>query len=192
MLHADWPSVGDIDGVIHQSSGQFIYAATVMRFILHSSASPNLSLQRVQGVAQNANSSPFSQLDAIYTYILCQANDQQALKDFLHTHFLIQIMLPFENDFFPDNPDWSLKFQHTLSNYNQRYTNSVLHSCTADVASIARLKNDKLVFYHASLQDYFNDQSRSGEYFVDVDAFNVKILPALLERAKQRKDGRHT
>ncbi|KAF5324133.1 hypothetical protein D9619_011304 [Psilocybe cf. subviscida] len=86
-LDETWPSVEDIDGIVEKSSGQFIYAATVMRFISNSSASPMLSLGKVQGVSESAGtSSPFSQLDAIYTYILSRADDQQALKDIFHAH----------------------------------------------------------------------------------------------------------
>ncbi|KAF5309482.1 hypothetical protein D9619_012432 [Psilocybe cf. subviscida] len=78
------------------SDEMFIYAATVMRFISHSSASPTISLARVRGAAQiPANSkSPFSHLDAIYTYILSQVDNQEALKDILHAHTLILDHIP--------------------------------------------------------------------------------------------------
>ncbi|KAF5324402.1 hypothetical protein D9619_011267 [Psilocybe cf. subviscida] len=169
LLDATWPAVADVDEIVEKSSGQFIYAATVMRFISDSSASPELSLERVQGAAQLATKSPFLFLDAIYTYILSQADDQQALKDVLHAHF------------------WRLggdmTIQETLSILDHRYTNGVIHSCIADMTAIARFENEKLIFYHASLTDFFHDQLRSGEYFADLDMFDLKILPPLLEHS---------
>ncbi|KAF5314300.1 hypothetical protein D9619_011863 [Psilocybe cf. subviscida] len=46
-LGENWPAEADIDAIANKSSGQFIYAATVMRFIEYSTASPALSLLRV-------------------------------------------------------------------------------------------------------------------------------------------------
>ncbi|KAF5309558.1 hypothetical protein D9619_012464 [Psilocybe cf. subviscida] len=76
-LDASWPSVQDIEYIVKKSSGQFIYAATVMRFVLNSSASPKLNLKRVQGAATISTESPFAELDALYRYILSQAEDQE-------------------------------------------------------------------------------------------------------------------
>ncbi|KAF5324163.1 hypothetical protein D9619_011114 [Psilocybe cf. subviscida] len=95
-LNTTWPSFRDSENIVTKSSGQFIYAATVMRFLSDSSASPVLSLERVKGVAQIATKSPFSQLDTIYTYILSQVDDQPALKNILHAHFLIRDALQWK------------------------------------------------------------------------------------------------
>ncbi|KAF5324139.1 hypothetical protein D9619_011134 [Psilocybe cf. subviscida] len=163
-LNSDtWPSVDDINYIVEKSSGQFIYAATVMRFISDSSASPMLSLERVRGAAQLATKSPFSQLDALYTYILSQVNDQDALKDILHA------------DLSKGNGRPSL--MEVLELYNQKYTQTTVLSCLADITSIARYQSDRLLFYHASFSDYLSDQSRSGDYFVDLAAFFYNILP---------------
>lgn len=82
-LPADWPSDSDIDGIVKKSSGQFIFAATVMRFIAFSSASPILSLRKVQGIIPPVKNSPFAYIDAIYTYILDQVEDTGAVLSFL-------------------------------------------------------------------------------------------------------------
>ncbi|KAF5312522.1 hypothetical protein D9619_003563 [Psilocybe cf. subviscida] len=82
-LGDSWPSVDDTEAIVRKSSGQFIYAATVMRFLSNSSASPMLSLERVKGIVRVTKNPPISQLDAIYSYILSQADDQEAVKDFL-------------------------------------------------------------------------------------------------------------
>ncbi|KAF5319559.1 hypothetical protein D9619_008414 [Psilocybe cf. subviscida] len=44
LLSDDWPSDEDYESVVKKSSGQFIFAATVMRYLGESPASPKLSL----------------------------------------------------------------------------------------------------------------------------------------------------
>jgi hypothetical protein len=181
-LEEDWPSIHDQENVVRKSSGQFIYAATVMRFISDSAASPKLSLERVNGAAQTASNLPFSHLDAIYTYILSRADDQEALKDILHAQCFLMTL----------NRGYRRALPLIINIYNGRYNYTFLHSCTADVAAIARLEKGELIFYHASLPDYLMDRSRSGAYFVDIDSFNDAILPALWAHAGKVVAGKHS
>ncbi|KAF5309460.1 hypothetical protein D9619_012450 [Psilocybe cf. subviscida] len=190
-LDVTWPSVEDVEGIVKKSSGQFIYAATVMRFIFDSSASPMLSLARVQGAAQiSGNSkSPFYYLDRIYTYILSQVEDQEALKDILHAQLLIVDYL--EPSFRVFSQD--VKLVDILQPYNPKYTEGIFQSCLADLSSIAHYAhNHELLFYHASFPDYLLDQSRSGGYFVDIDAFNFKIQPLVWKACSQPKQRTHS
>lgn len=187
MIDETWPSVGDIDSIVKKSSGQFIYAATVMRFILDSSASPQLSLERVQGVAPLTARSPFSHLDAMYAYILSRADDQDALKDILHAQLLRSITHRTARR---TTTHRNATLQQLLLMYNPRYTDTVIHSCVGDLSAIAHLGCRELAFYHASLPEYLQDESRSGVYFVDVDAFNEKILPKIWEHVGQVKEGK--
>jgi hypothetical protein len=179
-LNATWPSVKDIEGIVEKSSGQFIYATTVMRFISDSSASPVLSLDKVQGAAKITTKSPFAQLDAVYTYILSQVDDQEALKDILHAHFLIQDVS--KNGFVKSRrlKHPKVPLAHLLEIYNPRYSRAMIHSCLAELTPIVWYTDEnELLFHHASFPDYLGDQSRSKDYFVDIDAFNFKILPAV-------------
>ncbi|KAF5324379.1 hypothetical protein D9619_011190 [Psilocybe cf. subviscida] len=179
-LDAIWPTVEDINYIVQKSSGQFIYAATVMRFILDSSASPMISLERVRGAARFATKSPFSHLDAIYSYILSQADDQETLKDILHA----QVLITKSARLVPHRPlqaKFGIQFMELLGLFNERYSQPMVLSCLADLTPISRYDNvsNKLLFYHASFPDYLLDQSRSREYFVDAAAFNYKILPVV-------------
>ncbi|KAF5312291.1 hypothetical protein D9619_003568 [Psilocybe cf. subviscida] len=183
-LRESWPSTNDIDGIVTKSSGQFIFAATVMRFLSSSSASPMLSLERVQGIAPVAKNSPFSQLDAVYMYILSQADDQEAAKDLLAAKLL-------HNDLNDDERVWPPNpirppIKTILSIYHPtRYGLSLIESCASELAALLRFQGDELKFYHASLGDFLEDPSRSGEYHVDVDVFCAKILPAIWMKAPE-------
>ncbi|KAF5324597.1 hypothetical protein D9611_004087 [Ephemerocybe angulata] len=70
LPHA-WPSDADIKLLVENASGQFIYAATVIRFIDNPSAPPPELLERaVKLIPAEGNSSPFAKLDALYRYVL--------------------------------------------------------------------------------------------------------------------------
>ncbi|KAF5324219.1 hypothetical protein D9619_011198 [Psilocybe cf. subviscida] len=180
---AGWPSDTDVNFIVKKSSGQFIYAATVMRFILDSSASPMVSLERVQGAVQLATKLPFPHLDAIYSYVLSQVDDQDALKDILHAQILIQKCRAAL-------PQLQLPTSATLPSliellelYNRKYSKAMVLSCLADLTPISQYKSnvDELLFHHASFPDYLLDKSRSMNYFVDITAFSFKIQPIVWE-----------
>lgn len=135
----------------------------MMCFILNSSASPMLSLERVQGALQLATKLPFFHLDALYTYILSQADNQEALKDILHTQLSNEKIMP--------------SLMEILVVYNQKYTQAMVLSCLANVTPIVGYKDGKLLFHHALFFDYLLDQSRSRDYFVDLAAFFYNVLP---------------
>ena len=61
-----WPEEGIIDLLVHRSSGQFIYAATVLKFVGADFCSPTKQLALVLKHDPTA----FSDLDQLYTQIL--------------------------------------------------------------------------------------------------------------------------
>lgn len=134
-LSATWPSLEDVEEIVKKSSGHFIYAATVMRFICDSSASPILSLYAVHGVAQVVTKSPFSQLDAIYTYILSQVADQETLKDILHAHFLIE---DTSKNVHTRGIYTMEEFLELMKIHNPQYTQEMVYSVLADLTPIIR------------------------------------------------------
>lgn len=188
QLHSTWPSVKDIENIVKKSSGQFIYASTIMHFISTSPASPQLSLDRVHSVAPISTRSPFSQLDAVYTYILSQADDQEALKDIIHTDLLIKATLRWRTnvDFYDRSPT----LDRAIAMHKPTLSADVLHSCLSYLMPIARFEHGQLCFYHAWLTDYFLDESRSGPYFVDIDAFSASVFPAIWERIGREYSGK--
>ncbi|KAF5326974.1 hypothetical protein D9619_004106 [Psilocybe cf. subviscida] len=114
-LDEHWPSESSTNAIVDKSSGQFIYAATVLRFITNSSACPALSLDKVLGVHPVKKSSPFAELDAIYTHILSQVEDWEATKDVLAAQFFYHHRLNGE----------VLKFYHaSLSDFLRDKTRS--------------------------------------------------------------------
>ncbi|KAF5321914.1 hypothetical protein D9619_001836 [Psilocybe cf. subviscida] len=165
-LPRDWPLTSDVEGIVTKSSGQFIFAATVMRYIAHASTVPSLSLERVKGIVPNGKNSPFAHLDSVYTFILSQVDDLDATL----AMFSLSIA----------EPNFSLK---CLCDYNPRYTHALVESCASELSAIVQLSPEGVLdFYHASLPDFFVDQARSGKYWIDIDVFREKMLIAFWEK----------
>jgi hypothetical protein len=65
-----WPSDETISQLVRDASGQFIYVATVLRFIDTPGTLPQTQLEIVLRIKPQDTSNPFSVLDALYTSIL--------------------------------------------------------------------------------------------------------------------------
>ncbi|KDR78483.1 hypothetical protein GALMADRAFT_1253195 [Galerina marginata CBS 339.88] len=66
LLPAVWPSNNDINRLVRRSSGQFIYAATVVKFVKSSRQKPNKQLDIILGITTAGSVNPFAELDALY------------------------------------------------------------------------------------------------------------------------------
>ncbi|KAJ7438251.1 hypothetical protein FB451DRAFT_1060420 [Mycena latifolia] len=68
-----WPSQRDLDSLVHSAAGQFIYAATVIKFVDDEYCHPIEQLRLVLSVAAaQTNTSVFADLDALYIHPLSQ------------------------------------------------------------------------------------------------------------------------
>jgi len=77
----DWPSPQIKADLAQKSSGQFIYPATIIRYISSPRHSPMLRLDTVLNLRPLSGESPFAQLDALYRYILLSCeNIELALR----------------------------------------------------------------------------------------------------------------
>jgi len=71
----DWPSSRVKADLVQKSSGQFIYPATIIRYILSHRHSPMLRLEILLKLRPLSGESPFAQLDALYRHILLSCED---------------------------------------------------------------------------------------------------------------------
>ncbi|KAJ7245758.1 hypothetical protein C8J57DRAFT_1679020, partial [Mycena rebaudengoi] len=145
-----WPSQEVVDHFVKKSSGYFIYAWTVIRFIDDKDFRPTEQLEALQDASHLG--SPFSALDQLYVQILSTVPA---------CHRLLPILRALE--FFD--------FQLHISGIEQ-----VLELKPGDVRLILRnlhsilhvpKPGDKpfIHTYHASFLDFLNDQSRSGQFY---------------------------
>ncbi|KAF9472765.1 hypothetical protein BDN70DRAFT_886608, partial [Pholiota conissans] len=66
----DWPSESNIDHLIKKSSGQFIYASVVIKYISAPYDRPVHRLDVVMGLSPARLEVPFAELDALYIHLL--------------------------------------------------------------------------------------------------------------------------
>ena len=69
-IPALWPPSGAVDTLVRKSSGQFVFAATVVRFVESIRHQPHLRLDVVLTLRPPEGELPFAQLDALYAVIL--------------------------------------------------------------------------------------------------------------------------
>ncbi|PPR03698.1 hypothetical protein CVT24_007419 [Panaeolus cyanescens] len=82
-LPAGWPSKSVIDEIVGKSSGQFIYAATVVRYIQNCRGVPSTQLEALLSSTLPKKARPFAELDALYTSIITKSP---------YSHDLVSIM----------------------------------------------------------------------------------------------------
>ena len=63
--------------LVCQSSGQFIYAATVVRFLESNRHQPTAGLKMVLGISPSGNANPCAELDPLYNHILSSVDNMQ-------------------------------------------------------------------------------------------------------------------
>ncbi|KAF8965628.1 hypothetical protein BDZ97DRAFT_2057926 [Flammula alnicola] len=177
-LPAEWPSVHDINHLVYKSSGQFIYAVTVMKYIDSRHILPTLRLKVVLGLlsAENDADRPFGQLDALYHHILSSVYDANLPK-------ALEILSWSILD--SKNCSWPLAFADNLFSHHSGDTllimsdlHALLHIPEVDST------DQRLRILHASFSDFLLDQSRSGRcaYLtaeLQADLYNFEVNMSL-------------
>ena len=153
-----WPPEGAIDRLVQNSSGQFIYAATVVKFVGDKYAYPSNQLEIIFKIRRRTNnSSPFVDLDQLYLEILVRQPDQDFLKTFLKF-----LCLPIDDN--------SGRFELIRILFNMQREEFLakirgLHSLL--VISVVSSCNIEAHPYHASFLDFLRDQERACQYHSD-------------------------
>ncbi|KDR67333.1 hypothetical protein GALMADRAFT_147135 [Galerina marginata CBS 339.88] len=75
FIPAEWPSDGVINKLVRTSSGQFIYAATVVKYLSSATRKPTTSLDVILGLHPARSGAPFAALDELYTFIFSTVDD---------------------------------------------------------------------------------------------------------------------
>ena len=155
-----WPEEGIIDLLVQRSSGQFVYAATVLKFVGADFCSPTRQL----ALAMKHNPTAFSDLDQLYTQIL---SVYPSVVDIVQVLGMISISHGALAEMFED-----------IFGMEEGELKLVLRG----LSSLLNDKNDENEkqkgyviphFAHASFGDYLFDSSRSGLFHVNQDEYNT-------------------
>ncbi|KAJ7870875.1 hypothetical protein B0H13DRAFT_1634626 [Mycena leptocephala] len=147
-----WPSKEIIDNLVSKSSGYFIYASTVIKFIDDKNCRPTKRLDAVVGVKQPGSGSPFAALDQLYTQILSEAHDRPRLLRIL-TVIVVSLGL-------------SLYHMEQLLELDWGDVRLALHGLHSVIYFDREDASSKVFIHHASFRDFLQDSGRAGEFHV--------------------------
>ncbi|PPQ91835.1 hypothetical protein CVT25_000289 [Psilocybe cyanescens] len=195
-----WPSARIVKRFVEESSGQFIYASTIVRFVGYSSdfCDP-LEQLRILTTAGPHRATAFSTLDALYAAILSRIPDnlRVTLKLILGGAMLdlsvqaMQIFLEVE----ASQVDLILDALSALIEleYNDSQGEELLNFLYDPSGP---LDETTITFCHLSFREFLQSDLRSGQYFVDItkvaEQFRHNFFELVGDAVEQKPDiGRH-
>jgi hypothetical protein len=159
-----WPSPEIFDQFVWKSSGYFIYASTVIKFVDDNNFRPTERLERLQEVL--SLESPFSGIDQLYTQILSRVPDNLPLLSILKAITLFEFELSsiqFEQllELKAGDVQLTLRNLHSVLNVSDEYP--------------------YIFWYHASFQDFLEDAKRAGKFYVGAEQLCVDLAHSVLK-----------
>ncbi|KAI3600468.1 nwd2 [Moniliophthora roreri] len=153
-----WPAPGVVDKLVDKACGQFIYAATVLKFVNDEYSQPMKQLSIVLGFSPAVKgNSPFKDLDMLYHQILSTNPDQRkvvrVLRTLIRLHCLKCHRLPPN----PKSIEKLLGFEEGEVSAALRGMHSVLEVGDSET---------NIDILHVSFNDFLHDKSRSCSYYV--------------------------
>ncbi|KAF8957404.1 hypothetical protein BDZ97DRAFT_2079214 [Flammula alnicola] len=166
VIPADWPAPCDIDKLVEKSSGQFIYAATVSKYIKSPRQHPVESLRIIVELVKDPKNRPYAELDALYTYIFASTEDSDLVLQILRVH-LMSVVTPVVK--LPVN---EIHFIGRLLNLGVGNVKLAL----TDLSSIVEIQSSQVQFLHASLSDFLLDETRAGRFYANSNGICVPLF----------------
>ena len=155
-----WPLERDIETLVANASGQFIYAATVLKFVSERRSSPVERLRAVITWTPEDRAQPFAALDLLYSSIVSAAKEAYEAahpdRDFLLL-FSVLRLLTYQGF------DVGSMFQQitSLEDNSHRWLISDLRSLVTMPSGYRGLH-----YYHKSFTDFIGSAYRSKTLFV--------------------------
>ncbi|KAF8185995.1 hypothetical protein BJ912DRAFT_475324 [Pholiota molesta] len=162
-LPAAWPAKHNIDFLVSKASGQFIFAATVMRFVESPRHHPLARLDIILGLLAPGNEMPFAPLDALYLLILSSVADLPKLIE-------IFAVLMFGG---ASLQSFTVKNIEALLGFTIGTVLLDMHALVFVPPPTDR--ESALRIHHASLYDFFTDRSRSRNYCIDAKRAHITL-----------------
>jgi hypothetical protein len=169
-----WPSDDVVRQLAARSSGQFIYAATVIRFIDDEDYRPT---DRLELVLNTSRSTAFKDLDLLYQQILSKSSDVSLLLRILGCILVLRQPMSASD----------IESLMCLRQGDVRLTLRRLHS----LVHVPDLLGSKIVPYHASLGDFIFNSDRSGDFYVSQQACHLDVARCCLRFAKHHSGRTH-
>jgi hypothetical protein len=159
-----WPSQEIFDQFVNKSSGYFIYASTVIKFVDDNNSRPTERLEHLQETL--SSKSPFSGVDQLYTQILSSVPDHLPLLSILKAITFSKFKIN------PIQAEQLLELEAGDVQLTLRNLHSVLNISNG---------YSKITGYHASFQDFLEDAERAGKFYVGAEQLRVDLAHSVLK-----------
>ncbi|KAF5329030.1 hypothetical protein D9611_013856 [Ephemerocybe angulata] len=166
-LPASWPSKEIIKLLVALASGQFIYAATVLRFVDGPSRNPYLLLEQLlknNTCADTKGPSPLAPLDQLYTSIMSRCHDPELLATWISIWDSYGGVVIVDNFYWEPSylPRSAFFWRMLLSTYPGE-ADSLLDNLASLIAIPPRDDLEaEFHFYHRTFQEFLSDPRRNG------------------------------
>lgn len=168
-----WPDPSQIDDILSESSGQFIYASIVIKFVESPYSHPP---DQLKAILESHNdqcgpmSTPFEELDKFYDHIFSQV-DENSIG--LAIRILAYSILK------------NVSSASQISSY-LKISTTAIYTALAELASIVECRDNQIVLLHASLPKFLLNSSRSKQYCIDTVHLNQPS-----KRKRSREEDNH-
>ncbi|KAJ7619766.1 hypothetical protein DFH06DRAFT_72308 [Mycena polygramma] len=169
-LKKGWPGTDAIDHLVKKSSGTFIYAATVVRYVDDEYSHPIERLEAVLALDPHST----APLDTLYNQILSNGPNKPILRRVLHA-------VLGSHNWDPEIIDAALNLRAGTSRLALRGLHSVLSVPPVRVLGCEDCNEKHQVkLLHASLGDFLRDPMRSSDFFVGTPELNSALVRTMI------------
>ena len=179
-LDHSWPSVDVLEGLVKKSSGQFIYASTVVKYVSSIRHQPADRLNVILGIRppRHVREMPFGELDALYTHIFTAVEDRDT----------VLLILGFY--LFLTSKRWHTPYSSMNIGDLERFfllCKGDIEMLFGDLSSLVIISNVQpyIRLLHASLGDFLCDPARSKEFYIDLSDISTRCMHLCFHHTKQ-------
>jgi hypothetical protein len=171
----EWPASDVLERLIQKSSGQFIYASTVIRYASSIRHKPMDRLDIILGLRPPQRDLPFAELDALYMHILAGVEDIERVLEILSIILFCKAEYPLQFE------EWNLRRPPIIEKFLCLQSGDV-ELYLGDLSSLVNIEpGGNIRVLHASLTDFFVDPTRSKTFWINRQARHTALARRCLE-----------
>ena len=180
-LPDSWPCDDEIEALTKKSSGLFIFASTLARFIESGHHEPNEHLQLVISEASGTTHEGRTGIDSLYSQVLLHAfSDTHESEVFVNARKVLGAIILAFNPLSRKELSKILGTSTTLISTTLRYLHSVI-LVPAD-------ENKKIRIFHKSFPDFLQDDKRcTSRFHIDPTTYHIDMVLGCLKLVKELK-----
>ena len=157
-IPVSWPSEADIKRLVQQSSGQFIYASAIIKYVKSSSDRP---MERLGNVFKNTirgSDNPFTEIDALYNSIFSSVDDIHTVLE------VLGILLLAKEYWFPHTVNVKLVEDFLGLRGGALHSKLIKLHSILDIPALGA-NEAEIRILHPSLRYFLQDERRSQRYY---------------------------